>query len=210
MKKYEHLKLKAIELRNQGKSLDDICRMLDKSKTTVYYWIKELDVGIDFKHTEKKIQALNNGARVYSNKCKELRDVEYQKGLTDDIKDDVRDFVILYLCEGYRKTKNIVQITNSNVNIIKLSAKVMRKLTDKKIEYNLNFYDDHDELELKNYWAKELSIGQDEIKCWIKNGQGNLRGRNNVSKYGTMQIRLCNTLLKSKIDGWMDNIQNKW
>lgn len=41
MVKLLHLKAKAIEFREKGYSLNDICKRLNKGKSTVFYWIKD-------------------------------------------------------------------------------------------------------------------------------------------------------------------------
>lgn len=44
MEKHVRLRKKAIHLRKQGESLTEICKTLDKSKSTVWYWIEHIKI----------------------------------------------------------------------------------------------------------------------------------------------------------------------
>ena len=210
MKRYEHLRQKAIELRKERKSINEISEMLNKGKATIHYWIKNVDVVLG--RTEKQSEAQKIGTKAFSEKCKKARDNQYNNATVDDFDkiEGLRDFILIYMCEGYRRSRNVVQVVNSNPNIVRLCNVVLKRLSDKKIEYNLSFYDDHNEAELKSFWSNELKVPVEQIRSYIKNGRKKLAGRNNASVNGTMQIRMSNTMLKSKIDGWMDKLQSVW
>src|SRR4051812_23941679 len=144
MNKYKHLREKAVELRMKGFTLNEIVEKLSLSKTTIYYWIKHLK--IEFHNTKNQSKALKLVQIANSKKFKKLRDEAYEQGLKDfnDLLkiNTFRDFIIIYLTEGFRKSKNTAQVTNSNHNIINITKKWFEKFSSKKPFYQLQYYKD--------------------------------------------------------------------
>ena len=54
MEKHDAARQMALEMRNDGKSLGDICNKLKLSKTTVYYWIKDIKITRDMSEIGRK------------------------------------------------------------------------------------------------------------------------------------------------------------
>jgi hypothetical protein len=215
LKKYAHLRKKAIQLRLKGHSLPVICEMLNKSKTTVYYWIKDIDVEV--KRTKSAIRACSvAGGAAVKKKYKLLRDTAYQQGLDmygDLIKENTfRDFIVVYMTEGYRKCRNSVSVCNSSMPIMKLSLAWIRKLCnqDRTIFYRIHMHMDQSEKVLIDYWSKSLSINKKNIKITMKSNSGKLAHRNFASKYGVLTVLVKDTYLRSKLAAWMDMVELDW
>jgi len=211
MKRYAHLRKKAIELRTKKKmALGDICKRLALSKTTVYYWIK----GIPIPRTKRQSNALCKGTRAMQAKYKRIRDNAYNEGkkaAPNLFRDpSFRDFIVVYLCEGYRKTRNTVAVANSNAKILKLSQKYMGQFTSKKIYYKIQMHIDQDEASLKKYWSNVLNINKQEITTIRKSNTGKLARRTWRSEYGVLTIQTHDTYLRTKIQAWMDYLQDLW
>lgn len=207
MKSLNHIREKAIKLRYDGYSLPDICNMLGRSKGTVHYWVK--DIPLQRNKIEPNIQKMLIGSK---NKWKRLRDSAYKDGLEiyQQMKDEktFRDFIIIYLTEGFRKTKNVVQVVNSNPMIIKNCKYILEKFSD-KIQYIIVSYKDKDEIKVREYWANKLNIDKNIITYYVKEN-GNLKGRNYSSLYGTMRIQVNDYRLRAKMQSWMDMIEDEW
>jgi hypothetical protein len=206
--KYIHLKIKARKLRTEGWSLDDICNNFKLSKGTVFYWIKDLPL------TRPAKKCTIAAVKAIKEKFKKLRDSAYEEGLNNIqelLKDNkFRDFIIIYLTEGYRRCRNSVSVSNSNPNIIKLSYYFIKKFARNKIDLQLQIHVDQNELNVKQYWANLLSVPVDIIAVSRKSNSGQLVGRKWRSQYGVLNIRVNDTYLRSKIQAWMDFIQNEW
>jgi len=213
MKKYDHLREKAIKLREKGMSLDDICERLCMKKGTVYYWIRDTK---PLKWTKKRSKAAIAAGKISHKKYKKLREEAYQQGLelANELffKPTFRDFIILYITEGYRKNRNAVAIANSNPVIVSIAYKWIKELKNKnrKILFRLQMHIDQDEEELKKYWAKLLKIKECDINTIRKSNSGNLSGRNWTSKYGLLTVRVGDTYLRAKLQAWMDIIEKEW
>ncbi|MBC7812657.1 MAG: hypothetical protein H7175_15990, partial [Burkholderiales bacterium] len=117
--KYAHLRAKAIQLRTEKQmTLDEIIECLKLPKTTIYGWIKDLPIP----QTEKQSAARLRASHKNRDNAAALRQQAYQRGWEEApelLKDATfRDFVVLYMAEGYRRDRNVVSIANSNSQII--------------------------------------------------------------------------------------------
>lgn len=208
MKKYEHLRAKALDFRKRGLSLEEICDRLNLSKTTVYYWIKGIPL-----QRPRRVCCIAAGIAV-KEKYKKLRDAAYNEGVAeaDALFKNIlfRDFIIAYMCEGYKKCRNAVCIANSDPEIVKLGYYWINKLSKRKVDFWLQYHCDQNLDELKDFWAKELGVNRDGINFQRKSNSGKLAGRNWGSKFGVLSVRTSDTYFRSKIDAWIEYIKNSW
>jgi len=206
MNKLNHVREKAIKLRNKGMSLNDIYSQLSMPKTTVYYWIKDINISVRRKHslagsmaTKRKYAKLHDISRKNAEKM-------WDEYLQYD--EDFKLFLMLYWCEGYKKTKQVVSVSNSDVSLLKLADTWIRGLTNRenyKIEGMIQYHEDQSPEELLFYWQKNL--GFEKFRLLKKNNSGKLKGRNWRSEYGVCQIRLSDAYLKTKIDYWIERLR---
>lgn len=212
MKKYEHLRRKALELRKNGKTIGDICEMLSVGKGTAYYWIKDIPIP----RTEKQTDAQKAGTKAMQLKCSSLREKAYEEGIKQYkslmAKPLFRDFVVLYLTEGFRRTRHHVAVSNSNPNLIRLAYLWIRSLANykRKFDFQIQCHVDNDENELKLFWSNVLGISKEQIKIRRKSNSGKLSGRQWRSEHGVFTVRVNDTYLRSRIESWMDKIQEEW
>ncbi len=208
-----HLRDKAIKLRTQhNMTLDDICERLALPKTTVYYWIKDLPIPF----TEKQTEGMRKKAEKVRQKYAALRQQAYQQGMADapTLMQDLtfRDFVVLYMAEGSKKNRNIVEFVNSDARMVKLAHHWMIKLrnVDTGISYRIQCHIDHDEKELKAYWAQIVGVHPEIVTIMRKSNSGMLSGRQFRSVNGLLSIRVCDTYFRAKLEAWMDFIKAQW
>jgi hypothetical protein len=209
--RYDHLRAKAISLRTKQKmTLDEIVERLALPKTTVYYWIKDLPIP----RTEKQSEALRRKAEKIRIKFAILREQAYQRGLAEapDLFQfpTFRDFVVLYMAEGYKRDRNVVSFVNSDPRMMQLAHLWISKLTSRKLTFSLQYHADHDPEELKTYWADLLGIRSDSIKVIRKSNSNQLSGRQFRSIYGLLTIRSSDTYFRARLEAWMDMVKSQW
>jgi hypothetical protein len=145
-----------------------------------------------------------------------LREQAYQQGMAEApelLKNcSFRDFIVLYLAEGSKKNRNQVSIANSDVTVMQLAyIWLVRYGKDpNKLDYYVQMHVDHDEDEIKKYWAHALSIDPAKIKTMRKSNSGQLKGRKFNSQYGVLSIQLGDTYLRAKLQAWMDYLKKSW
>ncbi len=95
-------------------------------------------------------------------KCRLLREAAYAQGLGEYDQlvklRTFRDFVALYIAEGYKRNRNCVSIANSDERVIALAASWLRVLTSRKLGYSVQHHADQDLDGLRSYWASALDI----------------------------------------------------
>src|ERR1700704_3667552 len=108
-----YLRARARELRiTKHLSLNELTERLALPKTTVYYWIKDLPLG------RERRESPQNGTRSMQAKYRRLREAAYEQGRAefDELikQPTFRDFVVLYIAEGYKRSRNTASICNSD------------------------------------------------------------------------------------------------
>lgn len=206
----EHVKAKAIELRQRGMALDDICERLLLPRTTVYGWIRWIGIARTSKQTENQQRGSEAGRATAAAYRQSVYDRAWQAAeavLSDPV---MRDFAVLYLTEGWRRDRNEVAVSNSNPRIILLAHAVIQKLTANKIGYKLQYHADQDRRELIDYWAGLLGVNPFHIVAVRKSNSGEMSGRVWRSRYGVLEVRTSDTSLRAAIQAWMDWVEAGW
>ncbi|MCA0452403.1 MAG: hypothetical protein LCI00_00300 [Chloroflexi bacterium] len=210
-RRYDHLREKAIELRTQyNMTLEEIIERLALPKTTIYYWIKDLPIP----RTEKQTAAQRQRADQVRIKHAKLRDAAYQEGVAQApelLKDPTfRDFVVLYMAEGYKRDRNTASFVNSDPQLVRIAHRWMCKLTVKSPSYNLQYHVDHDTDELRAFWGNYLNIKPTSIKLIRKSNSGQLAGRQFRSVHGLLTILVFDTYFRARLQAWMDIVKSQW
>lgn len=207
----DHLRKKAIQLRvEHNMTLNEIVERLKLPKTTVYGWIKHIPIP----RTVRQTEAQQRGTAAMQAKYAALREDAYQQGLDEApelLKDPrFRDFVVLYMAEGYKKGLNTVSFVNSDPAMIVLANEIMTAMTTNKMDYAIQYHVDLDVDGLRTYWAEMLDIDPAKIKLQRKSNSGKMNGRNWRSEYGVLTVRVGDTYLRQRLQAWMDTVKSQW
>lgn len=214
MKAYEHLRAKAVELRTErNMALDEICERLGLGKSTVYYWIK--DIPFDGKRrSPRQVEGQRKGTRTSSEKYRKLREQAYQEAwesAEEELQDSrLRDFVILYMAEGFKRSRNKVEICNSDPAIVQLAHEQITRRAHSKVSYALQCHVDNDEHELKQYWANLLGIDPAAIRVIRKSNSGGLNGRQWRSIHGVLAVSTNDTYFRARLQAWLNYVRGQW
>lgn len=205
MNKYKRIKEKAIELRNAGSSLEEIVNNLKLPKGTIYQWIKTIPLQREkiAPNIEKMNKARKDKLVIEYERAYNAGNEEFAKN-----KDKFfRDLILIFLTEGYRKSKNSVEIINSNPKIIGVCETVLKKYTT-NIRHQLHYHEDRDLNKLLYFWSNFLKIDASSIRTQIK--VGNLSNRSEACEYGVMHLQVHDYKLRHMMQAWMDNIEKEW
>ena len=144
----------------------------------------------------------------------ELREAAYEEGRqTFDAlcaEPSFRDFVNLYIAEGYRRNRNCVSLANSDAAVIAVAATWMRRLSRNKLDCRLQYHADQDLDELRAYWGRALNVEPELIGVSAKSNSGQLGGRTWRSRYGVCTVRTNDTYLRARLQAWMDCLKGEW
>lgn len=209
-----YIRDKARELRISKKlTIDELAERLALPRTTIYYWVKDLPIersGPGPFPTHGQVL----GNRAMQQKYKALRDEAYAQGersfgklMTEP---SFSHFICLYMAEGYKRNRNVVSIANSDPAIILISQHWMRRLSERKPCYSIQYHADQDLDELTSFWGSKLGVEPVTIRLQRKSNSNQLAGRTWRSQYGVMSVTYNDTLFRARLAAWMDCLRRSW
>lgn len=210
----DYIREKAVQMRVERKlTIDEIAERLALPRTTIFYWVK--DIPIDRKPNTSwpsTAQKLGNAAMV--KKHERLRNAAYWQGLAEffPLREEAgfRDFVVLYIAEGYKRNRNHVSICNSDPAVMQISLHWLRRLTTRNLRFAIQFHADQDLAQLRRFWGNELRIDGNAIKFQRKSNSGRLSGRTWRSQHGVLKVEAGDTYLRARLQAWMDCVRDEW
>lgn len=147
-------------------------------------------------------------------KYRRLREAAYDEGLKTFYPllhhRGFRDFVCMYIGEGYKRCRNTVSLNNSDPAVVKLADQWIQRLSKNPVSYCLQYHADQDPEELKRFWATELGVDPATISIQRKSNSNGLTGRKWRSPYGLLTVRTGDTQFRAELQAWMDCVQDEW
>ena len=201
----------------QRMTLTEISERLAINKSTVWNWIKDVPLAPPGKalQTPKRTEARLRAAKANSERAAALRLDAYNQGW-DEYDDLVnvpgfRDFVCMYIGEGYKRSRNTVSIANSDPQVISLANYWLRKLGHgKKLNFSVQYHADQDLERLRRFWGFRVGVHPEDIKLQRKSNSNQLNGRKWRSKWGVLSVTVHDTYLRSRLQAWIDRVTESW
>ena len=149
-------KVRAIRLEEQL-TIDQIAARLGLSRSTIYHWVRDTPIAASGSGGAWPDAARRKGNKVMQSKYRALREAAYREGLRSYDRlaargPNFRDFVCLYIAEGYKRDRNIVSICNSDPAVIRICNAWILRLTGYPLEYRVQHHADQRPSELIRFW----------------------------------------------------------
>jgi AcrR family transcriptional regulator len=207
-----YVREKARELRVERRlSIVEIAERLGLPKTTVYYWVRD----IPLQRPRRANPGQRKGNRGMRRKYRELREAAYAEGAesfrtlcTSD--PTFRDFICMYIGEGYKRSRNAVSLSNSDPRVAVLATRWLRALSCKTLRFSVQYHLDQDPQKLAAFWGSTLHVDPTEIRMQSKKNSGRLGGRTWRCQHGVVAVAAWDTLLRARLQAWMDCVQSEW
>jgi hypothetical protein len=222
---------KARSLRLRGYSYNEIQKLLGIPKSTQSGWFKKLVLSKEAKERilSRVSQGVLNGL-VKRNKAQTHIAKERSKQILNNAKRDIKNLstrdlfnisLALYWAEGYKRviklngrevTHHPISFTNSDPKMISLFVIFLKKfmdIKDDKIRLSLRLFDRSCEQKVKKYWLQVTKLSYknfDKVSYVLSKSSQRKRPFNRLP-YGTMQVRVGDTLKFYKLMGWMEGLQ---
>jgi hypothetical protein len=191
-------------------SLDEIAERLALPKTTIYYWIRDLPLGRPRRANQGQRKGTRNMQRIYAVR----RAAAYLQGRIEfaDLMEQptFRDFLCLYMAEGYKRCRNTVGVCNSDPVIVALCAAWVRRFARNQVRYSIQYHADQDLAGLQGFWSTVLGVNPAEVRLQRKSNSGRLSGRTWRSRYGVLNVSTNDTLFRARLEAWMQSLQEQW
>ena len=211
-----NLKIRAIALRKQGASYQEILQEVQVSKDTISRWCRDVILTpkqLERLQTQKKLGGQRGGEvgaqrkranRIdQTNLLKELAAKELGN-LTN--RDRFIAGVSLYLGDGLKSDRE-VGFANSNPQLVRFMVGWLREyceIKEEKLRGQLWIHDTCDETKAKQFWSKLTGIPTDKfLKSYIAiNKKDSLKVRKQLHEYGIFTVRVFSAEIQRKILGW--------
>lgn len=222
MKRKEEQRKTARELRLNGLSMNKIAEKVGVSKSSISYWVR--DIILSDEQKEVLYSKQNNGRQnfieaqkqcVLNCKMNRLKCQNEGKNKIDVFVGINRDLLLcgsmLYWAEGQkRNNKNVVNFSNSDVNMLVLFLNFLFKCFSVKreeIRLSINCYNDLRSVEeTEKYWLEKLNL---PIEC-LKKTTVKKSNLNNPKKFynyfGTCKLAVHRTDVLQQIYGIIQKI----
>ena len=206
-----YVREKARELRLERRlSIVEIAERLALPKTTIFYWVRD----IPLQRPRRANAGQRRGNRGMRRKYRELREAAYAQGKGEfaDLAaiPTFTDFVCLYIAEGYKRQRNTVSLGNSDPKVVALAARWIRRFSRNPVRFSLQYHADQSVEELTRFWGELVGVDPAEIGLQRKSNSNQLRKRTWRSRHGVLTVRACDTMLRARLQGWIDCLQETW
>jgi hypothetical protein len=208
-----YMREKARQLRrDQQLTIDEIAERLAVSRTTVFFWVG--DMPRPKRCLVRPGTGRGMGTKAMQQKYKRVRDEAHALGRWEFRRLErlatFRDFVCLYIAEGYKRSRNTVSVANSDSAAIRLAVYWLDQFSTKRMIFSIQYHADQRLKTLQAYWAKQLEIRDLSIEFLPKSNSGRLAHRTWRSKHGVLTVKLHDTFLRARLQGWIDCMRHEW
>jgi hypothetical protein len=210
-----YLRERARELRQSEQlTIDELADRFALPRSTIYYWVRDLRIPKSGAGGGFPDWGRRKGNRVMQQRFRQIRDEAYELGrwefprLACDL--TFRDFVCLYIAEGYKRSRNTVSLGNSDPGVIKLANRWICEFSRRSVNYCVQYHADQSFSHLAAFWGAQLGISPDRIGFQRKANSSQLKYRKWRSKYGVLTVRTNDTAFRARLQGWIDRIQQAW
>ncbi|MCL2769208.1 MAG: helix-turn-helix domain-containing protein [Solirubrobacterales bacterium] len=195
-------------------TIDQLAERLALSRSTIYYWVRDMPIPGSGPGGEWPESGQRKGSPAAQRKYRLLREEAYRQGAEefDSLAADptFRDFVCLYVGEGFKRNRNRVAICNSDPAVMCVSTRWLRALSDKPVRFSIQYHADQDLTELCEFWGELLGIERGAIRLQRKSNSNRLAGRNWRSRHGVITALVHDTLLRARVQAWIDRVKGDW
>ncbi len=222
---------KALKLRLNGKSYNEIHVALGIPKSTLATWFTGLELSSKARERiHKRVGAGSFKALLKRNKNQTSLAIQRSRAIRKAASTEVtrlsqRDLFVsgvnLYWAEGYKRpilkngierTYHPVRFSNSDPDLIKIFLRFLReicKIDENRITAEIRIYQHHNPTVLMDFWMKVTGIKQKNFgKIYYGVSKSSQHKRPfNILPYGTIQISVNDTKLYHKIMGWIDGLK---
>ena len=211
MAHHPSLRAKAIEWRRtENLTIDQLAERLAVSRTTVYYWVKDVPLRLTTRQSAAQVRR----ARDNSRRARLKREAAYAQGVAEfaflsEI-ETFRDFVCIYIGEGYKRCRNTVAVANSDPSVVALADRWISTLTVNRVRHSVQYHADQDLSELKRFWGELLGVDPERVNLQRKSNSRGLAGRKWRSRYGVLTVSVGDTRLRARLQGWIDCVKEDW
>ncbi|MBN2831022.1 MAG: hypothetical protein JXL82_01900 [Candidatus Omnitrophica bacterium] len=213
-------KEKALILRKQGKTFNEILEKVVVSKGSLSYWLRGIDLTdrqlkrIKYKNekTKRKFVEYNAAKRKQAETEKEFILNSAAQEIGNLSKKELKLIgIALYWAEGYKASaRSIAEFTNSDPAMITLMMRWFRDVCgvpEPRFRVRLQVHDIARQSKAVDYWSRVTALPKNQFtKPYVKISPSSKNKMGSILLYGICSLRVCDTKLFNKIQGWIKGL----
>ncbi len=196
-------------------SVDQLAARLALPRSTVYYWVRDLP--LHGERDEARASAAGEGPGEATGEAEAIRPGQasaYEQGLSsfDDLaaQPTFRDFVCLYILEGYKRDRERVAVANGDPAVMRLANRWIWRLTDCSPSLSLSCKPDQSIGELRRFWGETIGATADAIRARGARDAEPLHRWGPAPVHGVLTIAVEDRLLRARLQAWMCRLREGW
>lgn len=172
------------------KSVNEISKILNRSETTVNYWMKKYSI---------KKRKISDAIYLKNNPCGDPFEIILPRNLYEA---ELKGFGLgLYWGEGNKKNKNSIKLGNTDPKLIQKFMEFLIRILGvkkEKIKFSLQIFSDIDPNEAKKYWLNFLQVDENQFSKKITvTSTGKIGNYKQKNRFGVLTIYYHNTKLRN-------------
>jgi hypothetical protein len=195
-------------------TIDQLAERLALPRSTIYYWVRDLPIPGSGSGGGWPEAARRKGNLAMQRKYRRLRQAAYREGQEcfEQLANDTtfRDFVCLYIAEGYKRDRNRVSLASSDPAVVRVATHWFRRLTDRPAVFAVQYHADQSPDQLRAFWGDTVGVEPGAIQLQRKSNSNQLTGRVWRSRHGVLTVRVDDTLFRARLQAWMDRLRSEW
>ena len=202
-------------MRRDGQlTMGEIAERLALSRSTVYYWIRDIPI------ERKPPRTFSEAARQKGNRAMRAKYPGFASSPTTTVGTAstaslhmTRRSGTSYRCSSLRATSGTVTaclLRISDPRVVELVARWLGVLAQNKIIYSLQYHADQDPDLLRRCWRNRLQIEPSAIRLQRKSNSNQLRKRPWRSRFGVLTVCTNDTRLRAMMQGWVHEMERSW
>lgn len=199
----------------QQLTLDQLAKRLALSRSTVYYWVRDLPLHDDRGDARRSLaREDSDDAPVEADAIRPGQASAYEQGLSsfDDLaaQPTFRDFVCLYILEGYKRDRKRVAIASGDPAVMRLANRWIWRLTDRSPSLSISCKPDQSIGELRRFWGETIGVTGGEIRARGAREAEPLHRWGPAPVHGVLTIAVEDRLLRARLQAWMCRLREGW
>jgi len=207
----------ARSLRNQGWSLNEIRQKLKVAKSSVSFWVRDIELTKKQKQVLSK-KGIKKEVIERQRKTRLERENARRQIIIDKARNEINSLSMkelkligigLYWAEGSKLHRGTVQFSNTDPRLIQFMMKFFRKVCKvhkKRFRGHISIHPHLDAEEAKRYWHKVSNIPLDQFYKTSKQQSRASKKKRDTLPYGTFSIQISITELFLRIKGWTEGL----
>jgi hypothetical protein len=197
-------------------TVDQLAKRLALPRSTVYYWVRDLPLrvsprdGGDAGGTRGRGGAAPAGSR----SAGLAPESAYEDGLRsyDELvaQPTFRDFVCVYIVEGYKRDRRRVALANADPAIMRLAHRWIWRLTDKSPSLSLHLSAEQSPSELRRFWSETVGEDATTIRARRRDSGDLLHRWSPPPLHGVLTVTVDDSRLRARLQAWMCRTRDSW